>query len=29
MKAVRCPTDELSITNCAIINPDDFPDDVR
>ncbi|CAK9815743.1 Vesicle-fusing ATPase 1 [Anthophora quadrimaculata] len=28
MKAVRCPTDELSITNCAIINPDDFPDDV-
>ncbi|PBC25332.1 Vesicle-fusing ATPase [Apis cerana cerana] len=29
MKAVRCPTDELSITNCAIINPDDFPDDIR
>ncbi|XP_003401908.1 vesicle-fusing ATPase 1-like isoform X1 [Bombus affinis] len=29
MKAIRCPTDELSITNCAIINPDDFPDDVR
>ncbi|KOC60817.1 Vesicle-fusing ATPase 1 [Habropoda laboriosa] len=28
MKAVRCPTDELSITNCAIINPDDFPYDV-
>ncbi|CAK9797524.1 Vesicle-fusing ATPase 1 [Anthophora plagiata] len=28
MKAVKCPTDELSITNCAIINPDDFPDDV-
>ncbi|CAK9831690.1 Vesicle-fusing ATPase 1 [Anthophora retusa] len=28
MKAVRCPTDELSISNCAIINPDDFPDDV-
>ncbi|RLU17046.1 hypothetical protein DMN91_011115 [Ooceraea biroi] len=29
MKAVRCPTDELSLSNCAIINPDDFPDDVR
>lgn len=29
MKAVRCPTDELSITNCAIINPDDFSDDIR
>ncbi|KYN05689.1 Vesicle-fusing ATPase 1 [Cyphomyrmex costatus] len=29
MKAVRCPTDELSLSNCAIINADDFPDDVR
>ncbi|XP_076162163.1 vesicle-fusing ATPase 1-like [Ptiloglossa arizonensis] len=29
MRAVKCPTDELSISNCAIINPDDFPDDVR
>ncbi|XP_011860256.1 PREDICTED: vesicle-fusing ATPase 1-like [Vollenhovia emeryi] len=29
MKAVKCPTDELSLSNCAIINPDDFPDDVR
>ncbi|EZA59590.1 Vesicle-fusing ATPase [Ooceraea biroi] len=29
MKAVRCPTDELSLSNCAIINPNDFPDDVR
>lgn len=29
MKAVRCPTDELTLSNCAIINGDDFPDDVR
>ncbi|KAL0134352.1 hypothetical protein PUN28_001265 [Cardiocondyla obscurior] len=29
MKAVRCPTDELSLSNCAIINAVDFPDDVR
>ena len=29
MKAVRCPTDELSLSNCAIINEDDFPSDVR
>ncbi|XP_076642480.1 vesicle-fusing ATPase 1 [Halictus rubicundus] len=29
MKAVKCPTDELSISNCAIINPDDYPDDIR
>ncbi|CAM1154080.1 Uncharacterised protein g11056, partial [Pycnogonum litorale] len=24
MKAIRCPTDELSLTNCAIVNPNDF-----
>ncbi|XP_078049968.1 vesicle-fusing ATPase 1 [Augochlora pura] len=29
MRATRCPTDELSITNCAIINPDDYPDEIR
>ncbi|XP_012226427.1 vesicle-fusing ATPase 1-like [Linepithema humile] len=29
MRAVRCPTDELSLSNCAIINANDFPDDVR
>ncbi|XP_043266425.1 vesicle-fusing ATPase 1-like [Venturia canescens] len=29
MKATRCPTDELSISNCAVINPDDFPDNVK
>ncbi|XP_066599259.1 vesicle-fusing ATPase 1-like [Prorops nasuta] len=28
MLATKCPTDELSLTNCAIINPDDFPNDV-
>ncbi|GAB6019808.1 hypothetical protein CHUAL_001351 [Chamberlinius hualienensis] len=26
MKVSRCPTDELSLTNCAIINDQDFPD---
>ncbi|XP_015115308.1 vesicle-fusing ATPase 1 [Diachasma alloeum] len=29
MKAVRCPTDELSYTNCAVLNPADFPDNVK
>lgn len=29
MKADRCPTDELSYTNCAVINKDDFADDVE
>lgn len=29
MKASRCPTDELSLTNCAVVNKDDFPDDVK
>lgn len=24
MKATRCPTDELSLTNKAIVNPQDF-----
>ncbi|XP_034241733.1 vesicle-fusing ATPase 1 [Thrips palmi] len=29
MKAWKCPTDELSLSNCAITNPGDFPDDVK
>ncbi|KDR16531.1 Vesicle-fusing ATPase 1, partial [Zootermopsis nevadensis] len=29
MKASRCPTDELSLTNCAVVNQGDFPDDVK
>lgn len=30
MKAVRCPTESLSYTNCAIVNENDFPlDKVR
>ncbi|KAK3930674.1 Vesicle-fusing ATPase 1 [Frankliniella fusca] len=29
MKAGKCPTDELSFTNCAVTNKDDFPDDVK
>ncbi|XP_066992655.2 vesicle-fusing ATPase 1 [Anabrus simplex] len=29
MKAFRCPTDELSLTNCAVVNKADFPDDVK
>ncbi|KAJ0179760.1 hypothetical protein K1T71_004351 [Dendrolimus kikuchii] len=29
MKAMKCPSDELAITNCALINPDDFPSDVK
>ncbi|XP_023725556.1 vesicle-fusing ATPase 1 [Cryptotermes secundus] len=29
MKASRCPTEELSLTNCAVINKDDFLDDVK
>ncbi|KAF2882969.1 hypothetical protein ILUMI_23197 [Ignelater luminosus] len=28
-KATKCPTDELSLTNCAIINEHDFPPDVK
>ncbi|KAI5645245.1 ATPase family associated with various cellular activities (AAA) domain-containing protein [Phthorimaea operculella] len=27
MKAAKCPSDELAITNCALIHPDDFPSD--
>ncbi|GFG30720.1 hypothetical protein Cfor_11558 [Coptotermes formosanus] len=29
MKASRCPTDELSLTNCAVVNKDDFQDEVK
>ncbi|KAF7987816.1 hypothetical protein HCN44_003679 [Aphidius gifuensis] len=29
MKAVKCPTDELSLTNCAVLNPNDFPENVK
>ncbi|KAK0167618.1 hypothetical protein PV327_004992 [Microctonus hyperodae] len=29
MRAMRCPTDELSLKNCAAINPYDFPRDIR
>lgn len=29
MKAGRCPTDELSLTNRAVANKDDFTDDVK
>uniref|UniRef100_A0A8C9EL68 Vesicle-fusing ATPase n=1 Tax=Pavo cristatus TaxID=9049 RepID=A0A8C9EL68_PAVCR len=25
MQAARCPTDELSLTNCAVVNETDFP----
>uniref|UniRef100_A0A8B9UH86 Vesicle-fusing ATPase n=2 Tax=Anas zonorhyncha TaxID=75864 RepID=A0A8B9UH86_9AVES len=25
MQAARCPTDELSVTNCAVVNEKDFP----
>ena len=25
MQAARCPTDELSLTNCAVVNDTDFP----
>ena len=24
LKAVKCPSDELSLTNCAIVNPREF-----
>lgn len=29
MRAGRCPTDELSLSNCAITNKDDFMSDVK
>ncbi|KRT81863.1 AAA protein, partial [Oryctes borbonicus] len=28
-KATKCPTEELSISNCAIVNETDFPQDVK
>ncbi|KAF5295350.1 hypothetical protein FQR65_LT01540 [Abscondita terminalis] len=28
-KATKCPTDDLSLSNCAIINEHDFPPDVK
>ncbi|KAK9679734.1 ATPase family associated with various cellular activities (AAA) [Popillia japonica] len=28
-KATKCPTDELSLSNCAIVNDSDFPQDVK
>jgi hypothetical protein len=28
MNVFRCSTVELSRTNCAVVNKDDFPDDV-
>jgi hypothetical protein len=24
LKAIKCPTDELAATNCAIVNPREF-----
>nr|CAD7449999.1 unnamed protein product [Timema bartmani] len=29
MKVSRCPTDELTLTNCAAVNRADFPDEVK
>lgn len=29
MKAGKCPTDELSFSNCAVTSQSDFPDDVK
>lgn len=29
MKVDRCPSDELSLTNCAFVNPNDFPNSVE
>lgn len=29
MKATKCPTDELSLTNRAIVSPADFTDDIK
>ncbi|XP_053948823.1 vesicle-fusing ATPase 1 [Anastrepha ludens] len=29
LKATKCPTDELSVTNKAIVNINDFPEDVK
>ena len=24
LKAIKCPSDELSLTNCAIVHPNEF-----
>ncbi|KAM7346865.1 comatose [Cochliomyia hominivorax] len=29
MRATKCPTDELSLTNKAIVNVNDFPEDIK
>lgn len=29
MKALKCPTDELSLTNCVIVHPNDFSEQVQ
>lgn len=29
MKATRCPTDNLSLSNCAIINPNEYREEVK
>lgn len=29
MKATKCPTDELSLKNAAIVSPYDFSDDIK
>lgn len=29
MKATKCPTDELSLTNRAIVNANDFPEEIK
>lgn len=29
LKATKCPTDELSLTNKAIVNVNDFPDEIK
>lgn len=29
MKATKCPTDELSLTNRAIVNVGDFPEEIK
>lgn len=29
MRAIKCPTDELSLTNKAIVNVSDFTEEVK
>lgn len=29
MKATKCPSDELSLTNKCIVNSSDFPDEIE